>query len=77
VSPVGFFDREFVYMTPGLLTTDGVHLSQRGKRIFAQHSAGLLEGALNYISRGKRIKPGSLEISQGAGRHISVSGTVC
>ena len=32
----GVFDHGLVYMTPGMLATDGVHLSQRGKRIFAQ-----------------------------------------
>ena len=43
----GVFDHGSVYMAPGLLATDGVHLSQRGKRIFAQELAGLVEGALN------------------------------
>ena len=43
----GFFDHGLVYTTPGLLATDGVHLSQRGKRIFAQELAGLIERALN------------------------------
>ena len=43
----GFFDHGSVYTTPGLLATDGVHLSQRGKRIFAQELAGLIEKALN------------------------------
>ena len=45
----GGFDHGSVYTTPGLLATDGVHLSQRGKRIFAQELAGLIERALNYI----------------------------
>ena len=44
----GFFGHGLVYMTPGLLATDRVHLSQRGKRIFAQELAGLIiERALN------------------------------
>lgn len=30
-------------MTPGLLATDGVLLSQSGKGIFAQELAGLME----------------------------------
>ena len=43
----GFFDHGLVYMTPGLLVMDGVCLSQRGKRIFAQELARLIERALN------------------------------
>jgi len=39
----GFFDHGEVYKAPGLLATDGVHLSQRGKRILAQELAGLIE----------------------------------
>jgi len=45
----GFFDHGLAYMTPGLLVTDEVHLSQRGKRIFAQELAGRIETALNWI----------------------------
>lgn len=40
---------ESVYMTPGLLVTDGVRLSQSGKRIFSQELEGLSERALDYI----------------------------
>ena len=31
----GSLDHKLVYMTPDLLATEGVHLSQKGKRIFA------------------------------------------
>jgi len=34
-------------MAMGLLATDGVQLSQRGKRILAHELAGLIEKALN------------------------------
>lgn len=36
----GFFDHESVYLTPILLATDRVHLSQSGERIFTQEIAG-------------------------------------
>jgi len=39
----GFFDHGLVYTTPGLLATDRVHISQRGKRILAQELAGLID----------------------------------
>jgi len=42
----GFFDHGEVYMAPGLLTTDGVQLSQRGKRILGHELAELIERAL-------------------------------
>ena len=42
-----FFDHGAVYMAPGLLETDGVHLSQQRKRILVQDLAGLVERALN------------------------------
>jgi len=35
------------YMAPGLLVSDGIHLSQRGKRVFAHKLAGLIDRALN------------------------------
>lgn len=41
------FDHVSVYMMPGLPVTDRVHLSQRGKWIFAQDLAGLVVRALN------------------------------
>jgi len=44
---LGFFDDKSVYMAPGLLATDGVYLSQKGKRILAQELAGLIDRALN------------------------------
>ncbi|GAB0208697.1 hypothetical protein GRJ2_003335400 [Grus japonensis] len=43
----GFFDNGTAYTAPGLMTSDGIHLSQRGKRIFAQELAGLIDRALN------------------------------
>ncbi|GAB0208393.1 hypothetical protein GRJ2_003305000 [Grus japonensis] len=43
----GFFDNGVAYMAPGLMNPDGIHLSQRGKRIFAQELAGLIDRALN------------------------------
>jgi len=44
---LGFVDHGSVYMAPGLLATDGVHLSQKGKRILAQELAELIDRALN------------------------------
>lgn len=35
------------WLLPNLLATDGLHLSQRGKRIFTQELAGPIERALN------------------------------
>jgi len=46
-SNFGFFDHGEVYTAPGLLVTDGVQLSQRGKRILGHELAGLIERALN------------------------------
>jgi len=43
----GFFDHGEVYMAQGLLATDGVRLSQRGKRILAHELVGLIKRALN------------------------------
>jgi len=43
----GFFDHGEVYTAPGLLATDGVQLSQRGKRILAHELAGLIKRASN------------------------------
>jgi len=37
----GFFGHGEVYTAPGLLVTDRVQLSQRGKRILAHELAGL------------------------------------
>jgi len=42
----GFFDHGEIYTALGLLATDGVQLSQRGKRILAHELAGLIERAL-------------------------------
>jgi len=46
-SNFGFFDHREVYTAPGLLATDGVQLSQRGKRILGHELVGLIERALN------------------------------
>ncbi|GAB0209002.1 hypothetical protein GRJ2_003365900 [Grus japonensis] len=43
----GFFDNGAAYTAPGLMNPDGIHLSQRGKRIFAQELGGLIDRALN------------------------------
>jgi len=43
----GFFDHGEVYMAPGLLVTDGVWLSQRGKRILAHELAAFIKRALS------------------------------
>jgi len=43
----GFFDHREVYRAPGLLVTDGVQVSQRGKWVLAHKLAGFIERALN------------------------------
>ena len=43
----GFFDHGMTYTAPSLLASNGDQLSQRGKRIFAQKLAGLIDRALN------------------------------
>ncbi|KAK4816534.1 hypothetical protein QYF61_017735 [Mycteria americana] len=43
----GFFNNGMVYTAPGLLVSDGIHLYQRGKRVFAHELAGLIDRALN------------------------------
>jgi len=42
-----FFDHGEFYMDPDLLATNGIQLSQRGKRILAHELAGLIERALD------------------------------
>jgi len=42
-----FFDNGMVYTAPGLLASNESHLSQRGKRVFAQELAGPIDRALN------------------------------
>jgi len=49
----GFFDNGLAYTAPGLLVSDGSHLSQRGKRVSVQELVGLLDRALNWICRGR------------------------
>jgi len=46
-SNFGFFDHGEVYTALGLLVTDGVQLSQWGKRILAHELIRLIERALN------------------------------
>ena len=43
----GFFNHGLVYKTPDILALDGMHLSQRGKRILGQELSGLIDRALN------------------------------
>jgi len=42
-----------VYTAPGLLATDRVQLSQRGKRILAHELVGLIERTLKLGSKGE------------------------
>jgi len=44
---LGFFDHGMTYTAPSLMGSNGNQLSQRGKRIFAQELAGLIDRALN------------------------------
>jgi len=44
---LGFFDNGRAYMAPGLLVTDGIHLSQSRKSVFAHKLVGLIGRALN------------------------------
>jgi len=44
----GFFDNGMAYTAPGLLVSDGIHLSQRGKKVFDHKLAGLVDRALNW-----------------------------
>lgn len=66
----GGFDHGSVYMTAGLLATGRVHLSQRGKRIFAQELVGIIESfkpdldGERHTTKFARDKPG--------GHHSSV-----
>jgi len=46
-SNFGFLDHGEVYTAPGLLETDRVQLSQRGKRILGHELARLIQRALN------------------------------
>ena len=43
----GVLDNGMAYRAPGLLKSDGIHLSQRGERVFAQELAWLMDRALN------------------------------
>lgn len=40
---IGLFYHEVIYLTPGLLTPDGMHPSQRGKRVLAQELERLVD----------------------------------
>jgi len=42
-----FFDNGMAYIAPGLLVTDGIHLSQSRKSVFAHKLVGLIGKALN------------------------------
>jgi len=43
----GVFDNGMTYTALGLLVSVGVHLSQRGKRVFAHKLVGFIDRALN------------------------------
>lgn len=62
---IEFVDPEMIYSTPGLLTTDARHLSQRGKRLVAQELGGFSDRDSKWFGRGKGIKPGSPARSDG------------
>jgi len=49
VSPPQFwgFDNEVAYTAIGLMASERIHLSQRGKKVFAHEQAGLIDSALN------------------------------
>lgn len=51
-----FLDHGMVYTTPGLLASNGMHLSHG---IFVQELLGLISRTLKQIPWGKGIKPGS------------------
>jgi len=51
----GFFDRGKVYTALGLLVTDAVQLSQRGKRILAHELEGFIERARFEGGRGYNL----------------------
>ena len=40
------------YVAPGLLASDGIHLSEKGKRTFAHEQAGLIDRALTGLEGG-------------------------
>lgn len=44
---VVFFCHRVAYMAPVLLALDGIHLSQRRKRVFVQELLGLTDRTLN------------------------------
>lgn len=52
---IEFIDHEMIYSTPGLLSTDVVHLSQRRNRAVAQELVGLLE-SFKLAWKGERDK---------------------
>jgi len=43
----GFFDNGMAYTAAALLASNGSHLSQKGKRVFAQGLVGLIGRSLN------------------------------
>lgn len=63
----GFFNRGVIYTMPGLLTADGMHLSQRGKRVFAQELEGLTDRTLNWTAMRKGKRPDLPLINNGEG----------
>lgn len=53
------------FLAPGVLESDGLHLSSKGRRIVAHELAGLIERAVNLVQKGEGMKSGSSEMSLG------------
>jgi len=47
VTALGFFDNGMAHRAPGLLASNGSHISQRQQRVFAQGLVGLIGRSLN------------------------------
>ncbi|CAM4563036.1 unnamed protein product [Lepidochelys kempii] len=56
----GFFDHGMVFHEGGVLGRDGLHLTKRGKSIFASRLANLVRMALNRGKETKALRGGSL-----------------
>nr|XP_048673056.1 uncharacterized protein LOC125620874 isoform X1 [Caretta caretta] len=52
----GFFDHGMVFHEGGVLGRDGLHLTKRGKSIFASRLANLVRRALNKVHQGKETR---------------------
>lgn len=51
-----FFNHETIYSAPGLLPTDGIHISQRRKSILGQELIGFTERALGLKEKGNKMR---------------------